>query len=66
MDAQETGGADTSVSLNCSKGSNALIRPGSLGITAGQTPINENGSVSYTISDATDAGNDTKTLTINF
>jgi len=66
MDAQGTAGVDASVNLNCSKGSNAVNSPGGLGITAGQTPTSENGLVSYTTSDATSAGNDTKMLTINF
>lgn len=66
MDAQGTAGVDASVNLNCSRGFNAVISPGRQGITAGQTSTSENGFVSYTISDVTSAGNDTRTLTINF
>lgn len=66
MDAHGTAGVDASVNLNCSKGSNAVNSPGGLGITAGQTSTSENGLVSYTTSDVTSAGNDTKILTINF
>jgi hypothetical protein len=66
MDAQGTAGVDASVNLNCSRGFNAVISPGRLGVTAGQTSTSENGFVSYTISDVTSAGNDTKILTINF
>jgi hypothetical protein len=66
MDAQGTAGVDASVNLKCPRGSNAVISPGGQGITAGQTSTSENGFVSYTISDVTSAGNDTKTLTINF
>jgi hypothetical protein len=66
MDARETAGVDASVNLKCSRGFNAVVGPGGSGITAGQTSTSENGLVSYTTSDATSAGNDTKTLTINF
>jgi hypothetical protein len=66
MDAQGTAGVDASVNLKCTSGSNAVISPGGQGITAGQTSTSENGFVSYTISDVTGAGNDTKILTINF
>jgi len=66
MDAQGTAGVDASVDLKCSKGFNAMVSPGGLGTTAGQTSTSENGLVSYTTSDVTNAGNDTKTLTINF
>ena len=64
--AQATAGVDASVRLNCSKGSNAVLSPVGDGITAGRTSTSENGIVSYTISDVTSAGNDTKTLTMNF
>ena len=66
LDAQATARADASVNLNCSRGFNAVISPGSPGITAGQASTSENGSASQTISDLTSAGSDTKTLTINF
>ncbi len=66
MDSQGTAGVDPSVNLKCSKGFNAVVSPGGLGTTAGQTSTSENGFVSYTISDVTSAGNDTKILTINF
>ena len=66
MDAQGTAGVDASVNLKCSKGSNAVVSPGGLGTTAGQTSTSENGIVSYTTSDVTSAGNGMKTLTINF
>ena len=66
MGAQATAEVDASVRLNCSKGSNAVIIPADGGITAGQISTSENGFVSYAISDGTSAGNETKTLTINF
>ena len=66
MDAQGAAGVDASVNLKCSRGSNAVISPGGQGITAGQTSTSENSFVSYTTSDVTSAGNDTKILTINF
>jgi hypothetical protein len=66
MDAQGTAGVDASVNLNCSRGFNAVVSPGGLGTAAGQTSTSENGFVSYTTSDVTSAGNDTKILTINF
>ena len=66
MGAQATAGVDARVRLNCSKGSNAVLSPVGDGITAGRTSTSENGIVSYTISDVTSAGNDTKTLTMNF
>ena len=66
MDAQGAAGVDPSVNLKCSRGSNAVISPDGQGTTAGQTSTSENGFVSYTISDVTSAGNDTKMLTINF
>jgi len=66
MDAQATAGVDASVNLNCSRGFDAVISPDAPGIAAGQTSTIENGLVSYTTSDVTGAGNDTKTLTINF
>jgi hypothetical protein len=66
MDSQGTAGVDASVNLKCPSGSNAVISPGGQGITAGQISTSENGIVSYSISDVTSGGNDTKTLTINF
>ena len=66
LDAQGTVGVDASVRLDCSKGSNAVISPVGGGITAGQASTSGNELLSYTISDVTAAGNDTKTLTINF
>jgi hypothetical protein len=66
MDAQGTAGVDASVNLKCPSGANAVISPGGQGITAGQTSTSENGIVSYSISDVTSGGNDTKMLTINF
>ena len=65
-DAQGTAGVDASVNLKCPRGVNAVISPDGLGTTASQTSTGENGFVSYTTSDATSAGNDTKILTINF
>ena len=66
MVAQGTAGVDASVNLKCPRDVNAVISPGGVGITAGQTSTSENGFVGYTTSDVTSAGNDTKILTINF
>jgi len=66
MDGQGAAGVDARVNLKCPRGVNAVISPDGLGATAGQTSTSENGFVSYTTSDVTSAGNDTKILTINF
>jgi len=66
MDGQGAAGVDASVNLKCPLGVNAVISGNGPGALAGQTSTNENGWVSYTTSDATSAGNDTKILTINF